>query len=126
LTPADYDILTKNYSARITDTGKVYRYYTTRPVFPSYTNYSIDDPTITIQPKTERVIAVEMLESNVARLANDLNSIDEIRERGILQYQRNIDKEMHLRVTNKAVKKAYEQYRMVLRLAAEGDINNTG
>lgn len=117
------DILAKNYRARVRKTDKMqYRYPMPSIRLAEYDRIPIDDDITALR---ERIFDVEIAESDLTRLENDLNTFDEVLKIGPYRYHENIENEHYLRRTNKAVKKAYDHYRMILRLAAEGKVNNT-
>lgn len=110
------DEILKRYRMRVVDTQRKQHY------LPSMSVYSVRDmegnsldPTLVM---TEKLLTIEIAESDLDRLTDHLNSFYQVRN----PYERQelIDREAYLRKKNPAVKKAWENYKMLLKLAAEG------
>ena len=112
----DVDIYHR-YGLRVKDT------YTRAPIVELPMSYMID-MTATEQMQmtkfySEKVYAIEITETYLDRLTNDLKHFHEyIRDPS--EYREMRDRELNTRKRNPAVQKAWDNYRMLLRLAAEG------
>jgi len=68
---------------------------------------------------SERIYSIEITETYLDRLTNDLKHFHEyIKDPS--EYRKMQDRELNTRKRNPAVQKAWDNYRMLLRLAAEG------
>jgi hypothetical protein len=70
--------------------------------------------------ETQKIFTIEILESNLNRLEDELQNWIKIRYRPY-DYEHMEKRESYLRRNNKAVKKAWENYKMLLKLAADGE-----
>ena len=115
--PEDDEDIYRQYNLSIKET------YTRSPVMKLPMSYMID-MTATEQMQmtkfySEKVYAIEITETYLDRLTNDLKHFHEyIRDPS--EYREMRDRELNTRKRNPAVQKAWDNYRMLLRLAAEG------
>ena len=113
----DVDIYHR-YGLRVKDT------YTRAPVVEMLPlSYMIDMTTTEHMQMTkfysEKVYAIEITETYLDRLTNDLKHFHEyIRDPS--EYREMRDRELNTRKRNPAVQKAWDNYKMLLKLAAEG------
>ena len=112
----DVDIYHR-YGLRVKDT------YTRAPIVELPRSYMID-MTATEQMQmtkfySERIYSIEITETYLDRLTNDLKHFHEyIKDPS--EYREMRDRELNTRKRNPAVQKAWANYKMLLRLAAEG------
>ena len=112
----DVDIYHR-YGLRVKDT------YTRAPIVELPRSYMID-MTATEQMQmtkfySERIYSIEITETYLDRLTNDLKHFHEyIKDPS--EYRKMRDRELNTRKRNPAVQKAWDNYKMLLRLAAEG------
>ena len=115
--PEDNFDIYQRYNLRIKET------HTRSPIVELPMSYMID-MTATEQMQmtkfySEKVYAIEITETYLDRLTNDLKHFHEyIRDPS--EYREMRDRELNTRKRNPAVQKAWDNYRMLLRLAAEG------
>ena len=113
----DVDIYHR-YGLRVKDT------YTRAPVVEMLPlSYMIDMTTTEHMQMTkfysEKVYAIEITETYLDRLTNDLKHFHEyIRDPS--EYREMRDRELNTRKRNPAVQKAWDNYKILLKLAAEG------
>ena len=112
----DVDIYHR-YELRVKDT------YTRAPVVELPMSYMIDMTATEHMQMTkfysERIYSIEITETYLDRLTNDLKHFHEyIRDPS--EYREMRDRELNTRKRNPAVQKAWANYKMLLRLAAEG------
>lgn len=96
----------------------------TRRRAPVYHYMPIDytaslESVMSLKYETERLLDIEITESNFSRLENDLRHFFLYRH-DPPEYQSMVDREIWLRRNNPAVNKAWKNYQMLLKLAAEG------
>ena len=68
---------------------------------------------------SEKVYSIEITETKLDRLTTDLKHFQEY-IRDPIEYREMRDRELNARKRNPAVRKAWDNYKMLLRLAAEG------
>ena len=112
----DVDIYHR-YELRVKDT------YTRAPVVELPMSYMIDMTATEHMQMTkfysERIYSIEITETYLDRLTNDLKHFHEyIRDPS--EYREMRDRELNTRKRNPAVQKAWANYKMLLKLAAEG------
>lgn len=112
----DVDIYHR-YGLRVKDT------YTRAPVVELPRSYMIDMTATEHMQMTkfysERIYSIEITETYLDRLTNDLKHFHEyIKDPS--EYREMRDRELNARKRNPAVQKAWANYKMLLRLAAEG------
>lgn len=116
--PLTLDEVLAKYRMRVTDTQRKQRYLPK----PSLRDYSmIDGDGISIDPiwmMTEKMFTIEITESDLDRLGDHLNYFHQARNP--YERQEMEEREAYIRKKNPAVKKAWENYKMLLKLAAEG------
>lgn len=104
------------YRIRITDTHRKAQYLPPMSIYSmrDMEGNSLDMTTI----MTEKMYVLEIRESDLDRLENDLKYFHEYPN----PYDRAdyIEREVYLRKNNPAVRKAWENYKMLLKLAADG------
>jgi hypothetical protein len=117
----------EDHHIRIIDTNKrAYRYHKINVDYFSY-EYDYNKVTQTIVQDTEPLYTVEISESELKRIAEFESQVfNNMKEHGhyhmfeVLMEQK--QKEKYLRDKYSAVKKAYEQYSMMLKLAQSGEL----
>jgi hypothetical protein len=112
----DVDIYHR-YGLRVKDT------YTRSPVVELPRSYMIDMTATEHMQMTkfysEKVYSIEITETKLDRLTADLKHFQEY-IRDPIEYREMRDRELNARKRNSAVRKAWDNYKMLLRLAAEG------
>ena len=106
------------YGLRLKDT------YTRAPVLEPLHLSSMIDITATEHMQmtkfySERIYSIEITETKLDRLTADLKHFQEY-IRDPIEYREMRDRELNTRKRNPAVRKAWDNYKMLLRLAAEG------
>ena len=105
------------YRMRATDTRK------RAAVIPLPLSYQIEMTTTQVEFmrrfEEEKIFTIELLESDLRRMEDDLSYFHQARN----PYEREEmeQREAYLRKNNPAVKKAWENYKMLLKLAANGN-----
>lgn len=104
------------YRIRITDTHRKAQYLPPMSIYSmrDMEGNSLDMTTI----MTEKMYVLEIRESDLDRMEEHLNHFHEYHSP--FDYRDVVDREAYLRKNNPAVKKAWENYKMLLKLAADG------
>jgi hypothetical protein len=107
----------KYYNMQVIDSGKRINRVSCRPHYYEDIKTPLIDPTELL---TERIISVDIPEKEFDRLIGNLEFFHTVPN----PYERDdLEKvEHHIRKTNSAVKKAWENYRMLLKIAAKDKI----
>lgn len=114
-----FDDILDRYRMRITDSRKKETYYAPLPL--SYQiEMTAEQEMFMRRFHEEKIFSIEINESDLNRLEDDLKHFYQVRN----PYERQEieEREAHLRKNNPAVKKAWENYKMLLKLAAEGRV----
>lgn len=114
--PEDDEDIYRQYNLSIKET------YTRSPVMKLPMSYMIEPTTEEIQMTkfySEKVYAIEITETYLDKLTNDLKYFHEYIKDPI-EYREMRDREINTRKRNPAVRKAWANYKMLLKLAAEG------
>jgi hypothetical protein len=115
--PQDNVDIYNRYGLRVKDT------YTRAPVVELPLSYMIDMTATEHMQMTkfysEKVYSIEITETKLDRLTADLKHFQEY-IRDPIEYREMRDRELNARKRNSAVQKAWDNYKMLLRLAAEG------
>jgi hypothetical protein len=115
----DIDI-TEVYSMRVVDTRKRSRVNYRSPL--NYlTNITAQEDFI-MRYEDERIFSIEMTETDLCRMHDDL--VCYLKARNPYERDDMERRESFLQRTNPAVKKAWENYRMLLKLAADGPVHD--
>lgn len=116
--------LTK-YDVRIVDDNR-----RRNKMVPFHINSKIEDPYTAIygRVETEKIYTIEIPESDLHDLLEFHHRVEEsIKRTGSMDvfeyFLKEKDEERNIRNTYSAVKKAYDQYQMLLKLAQSGDID---
>lgn len=114
----DIDIA-KVYSLRVVDTRKRAQVYHQLPLSYRKDMSAIEADQIQ-KWETERIFSIEISETDLCRMEDDL--VRFLKARNSYERDDMERRESFLRRTNPAVKKAWENYQMLLKLAADGPV----